>query len=237
MCLRDLPLRDALSVSVVARHRFGLLDARAENAFESSARAILLDADIAGFEPQVSISHRTGWIGRVDLADRARRIVIECEGFEFHSDRRAFTKDVRRFTLLVAAGWRPLRVTWPQVMYDPDWVLARVQDVLDLTDAAREESRRDPGSARLPAARGEPQKHSSQTGEEARDERGDEERDERPAHPLRQQQRHEREHDTTSASACCASNRANGVPERLSDGPRAQDSGGSAMVRTCRSRH
>jgi very-short-patch-repair endonuclease len=134
--------------SALARRRFALLDARAENAFESSARAILLEAGIAGFEPQVSIRHHTGWIGRVDLADRARRIVVECDGFEFHSDRKAFTKDVRRFTLLVAAGWRPLRLTWPQVMYEPEWVLARIQDVLDLTGASTEESRRVPRSAR-----------------------------------------------------------------------------------------
>jgi very-short-patch-repair endonuclease len=174
LCLRDLPLRDALSVgdsalrcgavqhaalgaavvalrgpgSAVARQRFDHLDARAENAFESCMRAILLEAGITGFEPQVSIRHRTGWIGRVDLADRARRIVIECDGFEFHSDRAAFTKDARRFTLLVAAGWRPLRVTWPQVMYDPEWALARVQDVLDLAGASTEAERRDPASAR-----------------------------------------------------------------------------------------
>ena len=174
MCLRDLPLRDALSVgdsalrsgtvqhvalgdavrelrgpgSAVARRRFALLDARAENAFESSARAILLEAGILGFQPQVSIRHRTAWIGRVDLADRARRIVVECDGFEFHRDRKAFAKDLRRFTLLVAAGWRPLRFSWPQVMYDPAWVLARVQDVLDLTGASTEESRLHSGSAR-----------------------------------------------------------------------------------------
>ena len=34
-----------------------LLDARAANAFESCARAILIDAGITGFEPQVSIRH------------------------------------------------------------------------------------------------------------------------------------------------------------------------------------
>ena len=133
MCLRDLPLRDALSVgdsalrsgtvqhvalgdavralrgpgSAVARRRFALLDARAENAFESSARAILLEAGLDGFRPQVTIRHGTTWIGRVDLADRIRRIVVECDGFEFHRHRAAFTKDLRRFTLLVAAGGGP----------------------------------------------------------------------------------------------------------------------------------
>ena len=97
-CLRDESLRVALSVGDSAlRARdvrrdelFGcgrraprsgqrpshgrgreLLDGRAANAFESCARAILIEAGITGFEPQVSIRHRDVYIGRVDLADRA----------------------------------------------------------------------------------------------------------------------------------------------------------------------
>jgi very-short-patch-repair endonuclease len=117
--------------SLIARTRLGMLDARAANAFESSARAILLSAGITGFEPQLTIRHHGQWVGRVDLAHRGLKVVIECDGFEFHSDRAAFAKDVVRFTMLVAAGWRPLRFTWAQVMFDEEWVLARVRDVLD----------------------------------------------------------------------------------------------------------
>jgi hypothetical protein len=87
MCLRDLPLRDALSIgdsalrsgavqhaalgdavralrgpgSAVARRRFALLDARAENAFESCARAILLEAGITVSSPRCrSVTARAG---------------------------------------------------------------------------------------------------------------------------------------------------------------------------------
>ena len=167
-CLRDGSLRVALSVgdsalrlglvtreeldrvvarlrgrgSALARQRLVMLDARAANAFESSARALLLGAGIEGFEPQVSIRHAGDWVGRVDLADRRRRIVIECDGFEFHSDRAAFVKDLVRFTMLVAGGWRPLRFTWEQVMFREEWVLARVSDVVRLTGAPVEDSRR-----------------------------------------------------------------------------------------------
>ena len=119
-----------------------MLDARAKNAFESCARAILLAAGITGFEPQVVIRHAGAWVGRVDLADRRLKIVIECDGFEFHSDRKAFNKDLVRFTMLVAGGWRPLRFTWSQVMYHDEWVLARVLDLIGQNGAVRKESSR-----------------------------------------------------------------------------------------------
>jgi len=161
LCLRDLSLREALSVgdsalrsgtvgwddlhaavhalrgpgSRLARSRLELLDARADNAFESSCRAILLEAGITGFRPQVGITHRGRWIGRVDLADETRRIVIECDGFETHGPRQAFTRDLTRHTLLVAAGWRPLRLLWEQVMFEPEWVLSVVLDTIG--DAGR----------------------------------------------------------------------------------------------------
>ena len=151
-CLRDESLRIALSVgdsalrdglvthadltsavgalrgkgAALARSRLPMLDARAANAFESCARAILVEAGITGFQTQVSSRDRDGWIGRVDLANRALRIVIECEGFETHGGRAAFVRDLVRFTSLVSAGWRPLRFTWEQVMFHPEWVARRV---------------------------------------------------------------------------------------------------------------
>jgi very-short-patch-repair endonuclease len=114
-----------------ARARLPLLDARAANAFESCCRALLLEEGITGFQPQVTIRHRGHWLGRVDLADRSRRIVIECDGYETHGGRRAFVSDLIRFTSLVAAGWRPLRFTWEQVMFQPEWVLEKVRDTRD----------------------------------------------------------------------------------------------------------
>lgn len=157
-CLRDESLRVAVSVgdsalrdglvshedlaaavralrgkgARVARHRLSLLDARAANAFESCARAILIEAGIPGFVPQVSIRDRDGWIGRVDLANRELRIIIECDGFETHGGRQAFVRDLIRFTSLVSAGWRPLRFTWEQVMFQPQWVARRVRATVDL---------------------------------------------------------------------------------------------------------
>ena len=51
-----------------------------------------------------------------------RRIVIECDSWQWHGDRKGFLKDVRRYTLLVADGWTVLRFTWDDVMLGPAWV-------------------------------------------------------------------------------------------------------------------
>ena len=154
-CLRDLSLREALSIgdsalrqgmprdelrsrvselggrgAAQARARVELLDGRAANAFESCARTILLEAGILGFEPQVTIRYRGQFVGIVDLAHRRLRIVIECDGFETHGTLDAMTNDCTRHTNLAAAGWRTLRFTWYQVNFCREWVLERIIDTV-----------------------------------------------------------------------------------------------------------
>jgi very-short-patch-repair endonuclease len=96
-------------------------DGRAANPFESVLRAIALDVTGLHVEPQVTISEY-GWSGTPDLVDVARRIVIEADSFEFHSSRAALRKDVARYTALVIRGWRVVRFTWEQVMFEPGYV-------------------------------------------------------------------------------------------------------------------
>ena len=144
-CLRLLPYDEALAIADSAlRHgehatlaRAAALvrgrghqqaarvarDARSEaaNPFESVTRAICNGVAGLRVEPQVVISDRHVW-ARPDHADRHLEIVVECESFEWHGDRADFRKDVRRYTLLSAAGWLVLRLTWEDVMFRSDWV-------------------------------------------------------------------------------------------------------------------
>lgn len=101
------------------------LEARADaaNPFESVTRAICHTVPGHRVEPQVVISSPTCW-ARPDLVDVDRRLVVECESFEWHGNRAGFRKDVRRYTLLVADGWTVLRFTWEDVMFRPEWVRA-----------------------------------------------------------------------------------------------------------------
>ncbi|HSF26316.1 MAG TPA: DUF559 domain-containing protein [Actinomycetes bacterium] len=155
-CARDLPLREALAVgdsalrsglvdydelrllalglrgpgSARTRQFVTWLDARSANAFESATRAILLEAGVTGFRPQVTIRAHGRFLGRVDLANVRLRIVIECDGFAWHGQRSALVRDCRRYDELTAHGWAVLRLAWEQVMFEPEWVLATVQTLV-----------------------------------------------------------------------------------------------------------
>lgn len=146
-CLRSLPFDEALAVADSAlRHRSvsperlvaiaaavrgpGARQARrvareasplAANPFESVARAIALDVPGLDLRPQVVVRDGSGR-GRVDLLDRERRLVVECESHSWHSRRGALRRDCRRYTKLVLLGFRVLRFAWEDVMFHPDYV-------------------------------------------------------------------------------------------------------------------
>jgi very-short-patch-repair endonuclease len=97
-------------------------DSSAANPFESALRAICLDVPGLDVRCQVRIDDEDGWVGRVDLADRRLRIVIEGESLEFHGEREVFDRDCARYSRLAADGWLVLRFSWTQVMTRPEWV-------------------------------------------------------------------------------------------------------------------
>jgi very-short-patch-repair endonuclease len=144
-CLRSLPDDEALAIAdsalrhgedatlrrVVANVRgagsakvrriAAQADARAANPFESVTRAICLQVPGLQVTPQVVLSTDHYW-ACPDLVDRERRVVVECESWEWHGNRAGFLKDIRRYTLLSADGWTVLRFTWDDVMLRPGWV-------------------------------------------------------------------------------------------------------------------
>jgi very-short-patch-repair endonuclease len=145
-CARDLPYAEALVVadsalrrevtnvdqlrraaralrgprSAAAARVAGTAHVRSANVFESSLRAIALDAGL-DVVPQTQVTDR-GLFAMVDLADEGRRLVIEAESFEFHATRRGFRRDVRRYTELAVFGWTVLRFTWEDVTLQPHYV-------------------------------------------------------------------------------------------------------------------
>lgn len=72
----------------------------------------------------------------VDFLWRAERLVVEIDGFAFHSSRSAFEGDRQRDAVLTAAGLRVIRVTWRQLSGEPEPVLARVAQALVQTSGA-----------------------------------------------------------------------------------------------------
>lgn len=98
-------------------------DGRAANPFESVLRAIINDVVGADFEPQVWI----GNIGRADLVDRRRRIVVEGDSFEFHADAEALKRDIVRYNSFLGEGHLVLRFGWQHAMFDQDYVRETVR--------------------------------------------------------------------------------------------------------------
>jgi len=108
-----------------------LIDPLAESVFESMGRVRIVTAGLPAPESQVTINDRDGmWIARVDFAWRAYRLVLECDGYEFHGTREAFERDRRRWTALIRAGWRVVVVTWRQLMDEPDYLVDVLSDLL-----------------------------------------------------------------------------------------------------------
>ncbi|MGH2988780.1 MAG: DUF559 domain-containing protein [Solirubrobacterales bacterium] len=62
----------------------------------------------------------------VDFLWREERLVVEVNGFRYHSSRSAFERDRVRDAKLGALGFRVVRVTWRQIVERPEALVARI---------------------------------------------------------------------------------------------------------------
>jgi len=153
-CARGLPLEEAVAVidsalrqgsvspeelstaarsaagpgSAKVRHAVSLADGRAESVLESVLRVVLRLAGIA-VEPQVAVHVGGRFVARVDFMV-AGWLVIEADGFAYHSAADDFRRERRAHNALVLSGYRVLRFTWHDVLSAPDYVVATVRAAL-----------------------------------------------------------------------------------------------------------
>jgi very-short-patch-repair endonuclease len=66
----------------------------------------------------------------VDFLWPRERLVLEIDGYKFHSTREAFERDRRKDSHLQAHGYRVMRVTWSQIQNEPHAVIARLAAAL-----------------------------------------------------------------------------------------------------------
>ncbi len=66
----------------------------------------------------------------VDFLWRDAGLVVEVDGFAFHSGRARFEGDRRRDADLAARGVTVIRVTWRQLVDQPEAVLVRIGQAL-----------------------------------------------------------------------------------------------------------
>ena len=102
------------------------LDLRAESIVEVDAQHLLRTHGIA-FDAQVAIPG----IGRVDLL-LEEFLIIEVDGFAFHSDRKALRNDLARNNASTINGYLVLRYPPEVIWFEPERVIAEIQAVLKL---------------------------------------------------------------------------------------------------------
>lgn len=112
------------------RQLAGLVDPSAGSVLESLLRVLLVTAGLAP-RTQHEVRDRDGaLVARVDFCFPHARLVVEADGFAFHSDRAAYRSDRARMNELERLGWRVLRFTWEDVVHRPAYVLGLVHDCL-----------------------------------------------------------------------------------------------------------
>lgn len=99
----------------------------AESPLEVRVLRLIRSAGLPAPQRQYSIETKTKRTRRLDLAYPDLRLAIECEGYEHHSDRVAWSKDLARRNELMELGWRPIHVTTHDLDEDPQRFLSLVR--------------------------------------------------------------------------------------------------------------
>ena len=70
------------------------------------------------------------WVGRVDVAYREAKLLVELDSRQWHDTSTAFEDDRRRDNALVLAGWRVVRITWRMLCDEPEKVAELLRGLL-----------------------------------------------------------------------------------------------------------
>jgi very-short-patch-repair endonuclease len=89
----------------------------------SEAERLALQLIHAARLPEPETNARIGgW--EVDLLWRTQRLIVEIDGYTFHSSRSAFERDRRKDAELTAHRFRVIRLTWRQLTDEPEALVA-----------------------------------------------------------------------------------------------------------------
>jgi very-short-patch-repair endonuclease len=92
---------------------------------EERLLALIRTAELPSPETNIRIGRH-----EVDFLWREQRLVVEVDGFRFHSSRSAFERDRLRDTELSSQGFRVIRITWRQIVDEPVALVARLATAL-----------------------------------------------------------------------------------------------------------
>jgi very-short-patch-repair endonuclease len=93
-------------------------------------RVLPVEAGVSLDKTQWTIRDDEGaFVAVVDSAWLGARLIVEADGFEFHSERADYRKDRRRANAYCRGDWR-LRFTWEDIRHEPDYVAEAVRHEL-----------------------------------------------------------------------------------------------------------
>lgn len=106
-----------------ARSVLPLVDAGAESPRETWLRLLLLRAGFPRPRTQLPVRQYGALIACLDMGWEDIKLAVEYDGDQHRTDRRQFTKDIRRAEVLAELGWTVVRVTAEDT---PAGIIARV---------------------------------------------------------------------------------------------------------------
>jgi hypothetical protein len=103
---------------------------RVDSAAELEVVSLLAKAGIPAPRLQHVVTHDGRFVARVDIAWPDLFVVLEMDGYRYHSDPQTFVNDRRRQNALVNAGYTVLRTTPAEIRDDPAGVCHTVEVAL-----------------------------------------------------------------------------------------------------------
>jgi predicted transcriptional regulator of viral defense system len=118
----------ALLADVLAVHRVGTTLTR--NELEEAFLRICRTARVPPDAVNAWIPYPDGSGAEADFLWHEHRLIVEVDGRDVHTTRRAFERDRRRDQRLATLGYRVIRFTWRQVTREPAYVTATLVALL-----------------------------------------------------------------------------------------------------------
>ncbi|HEU5002419.1 MAG TPA: DUF559 domain-containing protein, partial [Actinomycetota bacterium] len=75
---------------------------------------------------------RDGRTYRVDLSYPELKLAIEFDGYRYHWGRKKWRQHLARSNVLMLLGWRVLHITWDDLVFHPEKVVAQVREALGM---------------------------------------------------------------------------------------------------------
>lgn len=100
------------------------------NDFEEAYLALVTEHGVPRPRMNADLAVR-GRFFEVDALWEEQRVAVELDSRSIHGTKKRFESDRLRDRILVAEGWRTMRVTWQQLQEEPDEIVADLRLALE----------------------------------------------------------------------------------------------------------